>query len=78
MVELIPLSALAVAALCCLLTAFVRWGRDLLRLLAALGVIVGVLAALALGWTLERLRSPVLAVCAASLLAGAIGRGRGA
>lgn len=76
--ELLPPLAFAAATLCALLSGFARKGRDLLRLFAALGIILGVLAALAQGWTLERLQTPVLAACAASLLALRFGRGRGA
>ena len=78
MLDLLPWFALAAAALCALLSAFVRRGRDALRLLAGLGVVLGVLAALALGWPLERLQGPVLLACAASLAALFLEGGRGA
>ena len=65
------------AALFAALSGGLTKARSLLALLAALGVLVGVLVALTLGWTLARLRSPVLAVCAAAMAALLFGKGEG-
>lgn len=50
-------------------------GRPLWALLAAACTGVGVLAGLALGWGLDELLVPVLAVCAAAMAALRFGRG---
>ena len=63
------------AALFAALSGWLGKARPLLALLAALGVVFGVLAALTLGWTLAQLRSPVLAVCAAAMAALLFGKG---
>ena len=65
------------AALFAALSGWLGKARPLLALLAAMGVIVGVLAALTLGWTLTQLRSPVLAVCAGAMAALLFGKGEG-
>lgn len=78
MIDLLPLLAFGAAALCALLSALARRSGDFLRLIAGLGLVLGALSALALGWPLERLRGPVLAVCAASLISLRFGRGSGA
>lgn len=75
MPELLLALAFGAALVCALLSVPLRRWRDLLCLLAGLGLVTGVLFGLALGWTLEKLSAPVLAVCAASLLARELGSG---
>ena len=63
----------AFAALCGLL----RRGRPLWAALAAVCAGTGMLAGLALGWTLDGLLTPLLAVCAVSMAALLYGKGGG-
>lgn len=60
-----------------LLCGLLPKGRPLWALLAAACTAAGVLTGLALGWGLDGLLSPVLAVCAAAMAALRFGRGRG-
>lgn len=59
------------------LGAVLKKGSFLWALLAAACVVIGVLAGLALGQTLEELLTPVLAVCAAAMAALVFGKGGG-
>lgn len=59
------------------LGAVLKKGSFLWILLAAVCVVCGVLSGLALGWTLDDLLAPVLAVCAAAMAALLLGRGGG-
>ena len=65
------------AVLFAALSGFLRRTRPLWALLAAVCVVVGVLAGLALGRTLDGLLTPALAVCAAAMAALFFGRGGG-
>lgn len=51
------------------MTAFLKKGNPLWALLSAVCMICGVLTGLTLGWTLDKLLTPVLAVCAAAMAA---------
>lgn len=59
------------------LTALLRKRRPLWALLAAVCTAAGVLAGLALGWTLRGLLSPMLLVCVVSMAALLLGKGDG-
>lgn len=73
----IVLSLFGVGTICAALCGFSRWGRPLWALLAAVCTAAGVLSGLALGWGLDRLLAPVLAVGAAAMAALRFGRGGG-
>lgn len=72
----IVLSLFCAGAICAALCGFLQWGRSLWALLSAVCTAAGVLSGLALGWGLDRLLAPVLAVCAAAMAALRFGRGR--
>ena len=77
MTGLMPLCLFGGAALFAALGGFLRKTRPLWTLLAAVCVVIGVLAGLAMGRTLDDLLTPVLAVCAAAMAAPLLGRGGG-
>lgn len=77
MIDLMPLCLFSGAVLSALLSGFLRKTRPLWALFSAVCVVCGVLSGLALGWALENLLTPVLAVCAAAMAALIFGRGGG-
>ena len=77
MIGIMPLCLFFGAVLLAALSGLLRGTRPLWALLSAVCVVVGVLAGLALGQTLEDLLTPMLAVCAASMAALVFGKGGG-
>ena len=64
----IPVILFVLAVVFALLHHVLPKGRAAAAVLAELLTLAGVLAGLACGWTLERLGTPLLAVCFAALL----------
>ena len=75
MIEFMPLCLFAAAVLLALLAGFLRRGRSVFALLAALCAGAGLLSGLALGRGLEELLPPLALVCAAALAALVYGKG---
>lgn len=70
----IVLSPFCAGAICAALCGFLQWGRSLWALLSAVCTAAGVLSGLALGWGLNGLLFPALAMCAAAFAALRFGK----